>query len=86
MCSDFLIGAKRTGLRGDRETHPQTCFCSVTIPPPKCRGMFDFWVCVCLAVETKAAEIATALLILNWIWGFWNVPSLMTDFLLAPRY
>lgn len=48
--------------------------------------MFDFWVCVCLAVETKAAEITTALLILNWIWGFWNVPSLMTDFLLAPRY
>lgn len=46
MHSDFLIDAKRIGLRGDRESHPQTCLCSVTIPALKCRGMFDFWVCV----------------------------------------
>lgn len=86
MHSDFLIDAKGIGQRGDRETHPQTCFCSVTIPPLKRRGMFDFWGCVCLAMETQAAEITTVLLTLNWIWGFLDRLSLMTDFLLAPRY
>lgn len=36
-------------------------------------------------METQAAEITAVLFTLNWIWDFLDIPSLMADFLLAPR-